>query len=360
VKCEARLAEIERHAMEQTAILAGEREEFERSVADERSALATERAEFENAVAERQRRLAAVREELDQQRAEVERRLAELEAYRTDVEQLRAEVRAASAAAAAAASAASAASATPAPPPAKPAAPPVKRSEVRRQGKKLEKILTPDLAQPVVADSPPWRRPKWLVPAVATFIILVIIAVTTGIVHRRHAAAEAVAIGRSTIVPSAPTRPSGIIPRGGFLTQSASGALSSRFSGSPLVRPADSTAPAAPPAAPTPLGAAAPTPIDTTNPLAPKPESTSSASAARAAARERARQRAAAAAAARRAAPTIQPPQPSPMPEPVVRDTVTPPHHVDTIYRRDTVYRRDTTVRRDSTTHRPDTTAMRR
>lgn len=364
-KCESHREEVEHHAMEQAAILAGEREEFERHMADERAAIAAERAEFESAAAERQRRLAAVREELDQQRGELERRLQELEAYRVDVERLRAEATAAAAAARAAtaasvASAAKAASATSeqaaatsttpvrAAVPAKPPAPPLKRREVKRQEKKLDKILTPDLAQPVVVDSNTgW--PAWLVPAVAVFVALMLLVVGLGIAHRRHAASNTVAIGRSNIVPTAPTTQSGIIPTGGFLTQSAGGALSPRLSGSPLVRPSDST---------TTAGAQAP--ADTgANFLAPAKPASQTANAARALAT---RPKPAVPKPTRPiGAPADQATQPMPGAEPGVRDTtaVSRPVPRDSVPRRDTVARRDTLVRRDTLPRRPDTTATR-
>ena len=391
-KCESQRAETEHHAMEQAAILAGEREEFERHMADERAAIAAERAEFESAAAERQRRLAAVREELDQQRGELERRLGELEAYRVDVERLRAEATAAAAAARAAtaesvasaakaANAAKAASATGGPAaaassspvraavPAKPPAPPVKRREVKRQEKKLDRILTPDLAQPVVADSNTgW--PAWLLPAVAVFVALVLLVVGLGIAHRRHAASNTVAIGKSTIVPTTPTTQSGIIPTGGFLTQSAGGALSPRFSGSPLVRPSDSTAAPSPAAS---AGGSAQAAADSSaNFLAPPKPVNQTANAAHALT---ARPKAEVPKPTRQiTTPADQATQPTPAPEPAVRDTTAASRPVpkrdtvvardsvprrDTAARRDTLVRRDTTVRRDTLPRRPDTTATR-
>lgn len=430
--CEHRLVEVEHHAMEQTALLAGEREEFKRYMDDERAAIAAERVEFESAAAERQRHLGEVREQLEAQRADAERRLAELDAHRLELDKYRAEVdafrkeaervrsevdrarkeadrarreaveaRAAAAAALAAAEAkvaemgesegpvaghkligmrkaidrkstepapngaqAAEAALPPLPPmpelpavPAVPAVPamPVSPRAMRRDKKpekQIEKMFSKDLSSPVTADGGN-GRPTWLIPVIALAVFVVLGVIALGINHFRRNA-NAVAAGKSTIVPASPTVPSGGIPAGGFLTQSAGGSVAPHFSGSPLVNPDSANAAAA--------GAA---PSD-------------SAAAANAAAANAAQS----AAAPEHAAPSVARPAP-PKPKPASQPQPEPPHAADSFppdprpvaapadtvrrpsdsavapvpIRRDSAAPRDTTVRRD--TVRPDTVVRR-
>ena len=400
--CELQREETEQHAAEQASILAGEREEFQRMMAEERAALEAERVQMESVMNERKERLAAVRAELDQQRAELERRVTELEQYRAEVERVRdealaarEEAKAASAraaeaaaahaaavktanAAAAAAAAASAAAALntgdaaldthrrpdiPEMPAATPdvplaaALPPVAIPE-------LEPLKAPKLAKPpkppkwsriepvdldhtdedaVIADAR--ARPRWMIPAGLATLVLVVVAVVYGAMHRPQSASDAVRIGNSTIVPTQPSTASGYVPRGGFLTQSAGGSVSPKLSTSPMLTPAESASAAAA-AARTATGAA---PVDS--------------AALRLAREDSVAARARRAAAARAAAARIQEEWKHRAPTQREIDSVNaPPSTWNTAPPRppvrDSAARRDTVVRRDSI--RPDTTARRR
>jgi hypothetical protein len=293
--CEVQRQETEQHAAEQVALLAGEREEFERSISDERAAIeaertqmATERAEFERLMKERKDKLAAVRAELDQERASLEKRLSELEAYRTEVERIRKEALAASAAAtaaqAAAAKEAAAARDSAAREAAKQAAKqgaareasakqagvkeavvkqPVARQPIAKQ-KETKPAVAPEpvplVTVPEVPPPPPhlkkkqktdWDkfdaidqdesdlvpatgdggRPRWLVPAGVATLLIIVVAAVYGLMHRLPSPANAIKLGQSTVVPTAPavTTSPIVTPRGGFLTQSAGGTVSPRL-----------------------------------------------------------------------------------------------------------------------------------
>lgn len=365
--CEVQRQEVEQHASEQASMLAGEREEFERKIAEERAAIEAERVTFETMMAERKDRFAAVRAELDEQRVELERRLAELESYRTDVEKLRDEAIAAreeahaaaktaaakaeefNAATAAANAAANAANAAHAADVANaPAHAPVAPLPIVPVMDVLEPHPRPELAKPPKA--PKWSkidkvdldstditelpqgRPRWMIPAGVATLVLILVAVIIGVTHRTPSPEAAVKVGSTTIRPTVTPPPRGTVPAGGFLSQSAGGALASKFVGSPLVNGA--TAPATPP------GSVVPLPADTTHVRTQAEQDSIAAAAAarakRAAARAEARRRAAAdsAATANASNPIFAIP---PRPDSLRRDSV----------KRDTV-RRDTVVKRDT------------
>jgi hypothetical protein len=262
-KCEIQRQETEQHAAEQAAILAGEREEFNRQMEEQRAAMAAERAEFERIMTERKERFAAVRAELDQQRVELERRLTELEAYRADVERVRDEALAARDEAKAELSRANAARAeaekaaraiaepaklervpvelpvvpampimheTPRPEPVKLAKPP--------KPPKWKQIQPVDLEHTDEENIPDGSRPRWMIPSFVGAALLILIAVIIGV--SRHSSAPATAIGTGASAPV----PTAQLPRGGFLTQSAGGAVAPSFSGAPIA-----TTPATPAAA---------------------------------------------------------------------------------------------------------------
>jgi hypothetical protein len=289
-KCELHRQETEQHAAEQLALLAGEREELERQISDERAAIAAERTQFEQLMEERKERLAAVRAELDEQRVELERRLAELETYRTDVEKLRDDAISAREEAKAAREEAKAAAANAAREEAKAAAANAAREEAKdgvaavaaiaavttaapsagtTPGSAnatpqpaavpvVERVIDKPHERPAKLPKPPkapkWQkmepvdldatdvdtvtvgngRPAWMIPAGVATLALIVIAVVFSITHRASSA-DRVKIGKSTVVPTAPVAPNGIVPRGGFLTQSAGGNVASPMRSSPLV-----------------------------------------------------------------------------------------------------------------------------
>ncbi|HEY4303142.1 MAG TPA: hypothetical protein VGM82_01640 [Gemmatimonadaceae bacterium] len=322
-KCDIQRQEVEQHASEQASMLAGEREEFSRQMADVRAQLETERAQFESMMQERKERFAAVRAELDQQRAEMERRVAELEKYRTDVEKVRDEalaareeaktaredakvaankageaaaahaaaVRAANEAIAKAAQQAAAArAATPAlgvatqdgmaTPVAIPTAEEIEElvDIPTVDIPVVEPFLAPRLAKPPKA--PKWDkidpidlehtdeeavvagngRPRWAIGAGVGVLALIIAAGVYGMSHRQADPVNSVRVGNNTVVPSASAPQPGFTPRGGFLTQSAGGAVTSAFAQTPggTTPPSAAAMPGSPAAGATAPGATAP------------------------------------------------------------------------------------------------------
>lgn len=81
----------------------------------------------------------------------------------------------------------------------------------------------------VVAEST--GRPRWVIPAGVGTLALILAAAGYGLTHRSASPPNTVRIGKSTVVPTGPTTQAGIMPRGGFLTQSAGGAVAPSFSG---------------------------------------------------------------------------------------------------------------------------------
>jgi hypothetical protein len=225
-------------------------------------------------------------------------------------------------------------------------------------------------------------RPRWLVPIGVGTLAIIVAGTVYSMTHRPTTTPPStVQIGNSTVVPTAPVpQPTGNVPRGGFLTQSASGAVTNTFAaGTPTASGTaattsttsapDSTAPAAAIATTTPA-ADAPPPLTQA-----QQDSIAEARAARArraaAARERATREAAAKAAREAEARrnqyiTDSLNMPSSMwnmrrdtiarPDTVVRpSTVVRPIRPDSLTRRTTVMRPDSFVTRDSIRPRPDT-----
>jgi len=423
--CELQRQEVEQHATEQASILAGEREEFQKEMADMRAQLEAERAQFEALMVERKERFAAVRAELDQQRAEMERRVAELEKYRADVEKVRDEalaareeakqaredakiasnkaaeaaaahaaaVRAANEAIAKAAQEAAARSATPANGVVTPEAaasvaaiPTAEEIEamidVPADIPVVEPFVAPKLAKP--PKPPKWDkispvdlehtdeeaitvgggRPRWMIPTGVATLALILAGTVYSISHHNSApAANTVRVGNSTVVPTANTPGTGYVPRGGFLTQSAGGAVTSAFApnagaapGTPGMPGTATTTPATPAAGVTDSVSQAPV---LTQAQMDSIAEARAARARRAAAREQAAreeaQRQAERDAERRRMQQITDSLNSPAstwntrPDTVVRPVVPPPVTV----------RPDTQVRRDSIRPRPDTLVKR-
>lgn len=198
-------------------------------------------------------------------------------------------------------------------------------------------------------------RPRWLVPSGIGALLLIVAVALFGLTHHTPKPGNTVRLGNQTVVPTPPSNPTGIVPRGGFLTQSAGGSLSPKFNGSPVL------------------------PGDSLN--RPRTDSVAAATTAAATVHNQAQVDSAAAAVKRRAeraadakrsrsdvtqemmdniysptrVPRARPDSVAPRP-----DVTTP--RPDTVVRRDTVkrdllLRPDTTVRRDSI--RPDTATVR-
>ncbi len=418
--CEVQRQQIEQHAQEQLAMLAGEREEFERQMSEERAAMDAERTQMQALLSERKDRLAAVRAELDHQRIELERRLAELEQYRAEIEKVRddalsaredakaAMARAAEAAAAhnaavkaAAAGAAAAATANttsgasgkgssstadkdvtaraeladmPAPPNTAPIVipeiEPLKAPKLAKPPKppKWSKMAPVDLEHTDEESIEPPGKPRWMLPAGIATLVLILVAAVYAAMHRTPETPEAIRLGKSTVVPTAPRMDSAFMPRGGFLTQTAGGALGSRINGSPAMTPADSAAAAAAAAMPTTPATAS------VNPDSVARADSIEAARARRAAREAAASREEAA--RRREEPIRHPAtqveidslnspsstwnrNPRPEPAPTAPPTSTapipaPPAFTGTTPRSDTGYRRGGVIRPDGSVIRPD------
>ncbi len=413
--CEIQREQVEQHAQEQLAMLAGEREEFQRQMSEERAAMDAERAQMQALLAERKDRLGAVRTELDQQRIELERRLAELEQYRAEIEKVRDEAlsaredakaamaRAAEAAAAhnaavkAAAAAATAGAAgaasgitgkgssatadkdvtapaeladmpTPpkAPPVVIPEIEPLKAPKLAKPPKapKWSKIAPVDLEHTDEENIEPPGKPRWMLPAGIATLVLILVAVVYAAMHRTPETPDTIRLGKSTVVPTAPRTDSGFVPRGGFLTQSAGGSLGARINGSPAMTPADSAAAAAA------AMSAAPATAVVANPdSVARADSIAAARARRAAREEAARQEIARQREEWKRRPVTQADidslnSPSstwnrnPRPQPTAPPTTVPvppvPTYTGTTPRSDTVYRRGGLIRPDGSPIRPD------
>ena len=74
-------------------------------------------------------------------------------------------------------------------------------------------------------------RPRWLIPSAVGTLALILAAASYRFIYRTEAPSNTVRIGNSNVVPAASSPQTGIIPRGGFLTQSAGGAVTPSFSG---------------------------------------------------------------------------------------------------------------------------------
>jgi hypothetical protein len=201
-------------------------------------------------------------------------------------------------------------------------------------------------------------RPRWLIPSGVATLVLILVAAIYGMSHRTAQPSNTVRIGNSTVVPTAPTtQPGGIVPRGGFLTQSAGGAVTPAFTGNPnapaaatTTTPVTATDSAAAKAA-----AAAQTPPPLTQAQRDSVDEARYQRARRAAREEAAREEAAREAAARQAdreeaARRLQ----------AATDSLNSPSSMWNT-RRDTTVRRDTVIRPrpDTARPRPDTLSKR-
>ena len=426
-KCEIHRQEVEQHAAEQASLLESEREEFERKMADARAEFEAERAQFESMMGERKDRFAAVRAELDQQRVEMERRVAELEKYRADVEKVRDEalaareeakvaredakvaankaaeaaaahaaaVRAANEAIAKATQSAAARAATPATgvvtqgvsaPIAIPSAEEIEEMmDVPADIPVVEPFVAAKLAKPPKA--PKWDkiepvdlehtdeeavvagngRPRWLIGGGVATLALIVAAGVYGMMHRTPEPGSSVRVGSKTVVPTTTAPQPGYVPRGGFLTQSAGGAVTSAFAQSGAtppgaVPPAATTPTPATPGAATPgtpgsgavAPATAPVPaaVDSAAVTQARQDSIAEARAERAR-RTAAREQAAREAAQRDSARAARESEQRRMQQ--VSDSLNSPASTWNKRPPDTLSRRDTVVRRDSIRPRPDT-----
>lgn len=138
-------------------------------------------------------------------------------------------------------------------------------------------------------------RRSWLVASGVGTLVLIGVAAVYGAVSHHTPASDTVRVGNSTVVPTAPvTQSAGIVPRGGFLTQSAGGVVTPTFAQNATQNATPNTTPSTTPNPASGTAAAAPgTASDSTTPLTQEQiDSIAAAKAARArraAAREQAR-----------------------------------------------------------------------
>ena len=231
--CELRNVELQEQ-------LAHDREEFERKMADEEAQLAAIEAEIaslksseESQLAIERTQMELEREELAQERAAREQRLAEreaeLNAKHAAVDRLRAE-EGQRIDAAIAAAVETVAATTMVPPRVEDPSDAWKDGAVSTEPAPWVDDTVrqysvgagePELA---VAGEPERHRARWAVPAATTLVVLALLALFAA---NRHAGAPSntVSIGKSTIVPTAPTTDVRSTPKGGFMTQSSGGTV---------------------------------------------------------------------------------------------------------------------------------------
>jgi hypothetical protein len=100
---------------------------------------------------------------------------------------------------------------------------------------KWKDIEPVDLEHTDEENIPDAGRPRWMIPSLASALVLILIAVVIAVSRHSSASSNAIRLGNSTVVPTAPaTTNGGIVPRGGFLTQSAGGSIAPGFNGSPM------------------------------------------------------------------------------------------------------------------------------
>lgn len=241
-KCENRRLEVEQQAAETANALAEERADFERQMTEAREALADERADFDRVMAERQAHFGQIRAALEQQAEDLERRLAEFDERRSEFQ----------------------------------------RVVLRRQREQAEAGSAPDFAlKPAKERAAPQnkvrqafgtldgsgRRPpadsrsrrRWLVPATLAAASVAAIATVIGLHFARPQTRDAIMVGKTAVVPTAPTLGVGAgVSRGGFLSQTAGGTVVTKALGAPTAPARDSVIPPS-------------TPIDTMPVQAPRP-----------------------------------------------------------------------------------------
>jgi hypothetical protein len=217
-KYEAQRVELERQVAESLAALEGDRRAFEKFASDERAGIEAERAQMEAAIRERQDKLATVRAELDRQREALERRLANLESQRAELVRMRDEAIALGASARLRSGARSAA----------PVAPSF-------WGGDDDAGDAPD-----AGGEPPFGSRagvmQWLGPVVTVVVLVLLIAFGVGMSRHGHRGAGTITLGRTRVIPTAPQLATVRPPRGGFLTQTPGGEVTTRSgkTGAPL------------------------------------------------------------------------------------------------------------------------------
>jgi hypothetical protein len=226
-RCENRRLEVEQQAVEAANALADERADFERRSTKEQETLAEERADFERIMAERQQHFAQIRQTLEQQAVELEQRLADFDERRAAFEdvvlQRQREVADARS---------------------KPdfALKPAKHDD--RSQARIRGVFAPldAPARPPATETRSRRR--WLIPAVAAAVSAAGVATVVGLRMARSRTSDAIMVGKTAVVPTAPTIGIGTgMSRGGFLSQTAGGAVVTKALGAPVATRRDSVIP---------------------------------------------------------------------------------------------------------------------
>ncbi|HEY4219343.1 MAG TPA: hypothetical protein VGM67_19500 [Gemmatimonadaceae bacterium] len=265
--CAAKNAELQEQ-------LADERKEFERKMADEETELASVKAAFADLKANEEAQLAAERSQFEHEMQELARERAEFEHYMTernaeiaakhaDVDRIRAEEgkRIDAAIAAAVQTVADTAVVPPPVEDSTPATPPrpapwieetVRKHAVgtgepavakARRGARVDDDADTNGDTDTGAFTPA-GRPRWVIPISIAALIIVLVGIFAATHHSAAAPGSDVRLGRSTIIPTAPTTDVRGTPRGGFLTQSAGGTVAAPVG--PPVSPNATPAAAAP------------------------------------------------------------------------------------------------------------------
>ncbi len=262
--------------------LANERAEFARKMVDEAAQLASLQEDFAGLKASEESQLAIERAQLDQERHEFDARVADLEAKHMDLDTKHAELdrirgeegeRIDAAIAAAvetvvATAVPSAVDESDAPnAPWRSSAPEVPRKPWMSETVKKHSVGKGQRAVAMAAANGD-DRPRWLIPVAALAGVLLLAAAGVALTHRNDVPPSSVAVGGTTVVPTPPETNAGSTPKGGFMTQSAGGAVGPA-AGPPLA-PQSSSAPETSPAAPAAADTTARKPAAT---LAPVPAS---------------------------------------------------------------------------------------
>jgi hypothetical protein len=245
-----RRAELEQFELEQKAFalrnaeleqkLSDERREFEQRMAEEGAQLSALKAEFTALKSNSESQLGVERSQFEQERQELEQerlafeqkaaaREAELEAKAAAVERLRAE-EGQRIDAAIAAAVETVAATTVVPP---------REEDSGEAWKTPSSSVEPDAwvdetvrkhsvgaGEPELAAvaAEPGGRPRWMIPAVAAAVVLVLVTLFAS-TRQPGTASSTVDVGKTAVVPTAPTTDVRGTPKGGFLTQSAGGTV---------------------------------------------------------------------------------------------------------------------------------------
>lgn len=239
-----RVAEREKFESERRAYVE-KAAEIEQRLADDRAEFHRYKLEEEERIASGDRQLNVERLQFDQERLELGERNAELAATRAEVDRLKADEERRIQTAVSTAVIAAIAALPPAP---------AIDDELRYSaaglgdGSPTNKARVWSAREPQAwepaAEEVPVGRPRWMIPAIAASVLVVLITIAI-VVNHRGALPGVGTVGKEAVVPTSPSNGAGRVPRGGFMSQSAGGNVVPRV-GPPLA-PTDTTRSAAVP-----------------------------------------------------------------------------------------------------------------